>query len=253
MGLLSELSILQPTSLLPGRVSSSSTRYGSSNFSSSGRAATTVDDAAVLAARPLDITLGDGERMPTSEAIIKEAITEFQLACQKYYICYAFAAAGLKDRADQFVTLRAERRETLIVSDHDPTEGNWPASINIGELINQSQRDGAFSDKIAKSFITAMYSEWDELYRHRVAAAAGVRQKEVKCDLMADLKQIRHCVVHEKSVLSHKHTKLKELNWRLSPGELRITADMFATLINQINKSMIVRVENGESGKSSIT
>jgi hypothetical protein len=187
--------------------------------------------------------------MPTSEAIIKEAITEFQLVCQKYYICYALAAVGLEERADWFVAHKADRRETLIVSETDPTEENWPASINIGELIDQSQRNGVFSDKIAKSFMTAMYSEWDELYRPRIEAAAGVKKNTAKCDLMGDLRQIRHCVVHKKSVLSRKHTKLRELKWKLSPGELRITDDMFETLINQINKRMIVRVENGESWK----
>ena len=59
---------------------------------------------------------------------------------------------------------------------------------------------------------------------------------------MGDLRLIRHCIVHNKSIVTNENTKLKELKWSLSPGELKITKDMFSRLLDQINH-MLVRVE----------
>lgn len=174
--------------------------------------------------------------MPNSQAI-----TKFQIACQKYYTCYAIAVMAMKEYGDRFSSFQPDRNKTLFLGKGHPSEGNWQASINIGDFIDYSERDGVFSDKIAKSFITAMYSEWDELYRKELAVEEGVKHSDVQCDLMGDLRLIRHTIVHNKSLVSDEHTKIKVLKWQLSPGELKITDEMFTTLIDQINR-MQVRV-----------
>ncbi len=57
---------------------------------------------------------------------------------------------------------------------------------------------------------------------------------------MGDLRLVRICIVHGKSVVTTEHTKLKELKWQLAPGEFRITNDMFSGLIDQINKMQVL-------------
>src|SRR5712691_2310459 len=141
--------------------------------------------------------------MPNSQAI-----TEFQLSCQKYFTCYVVASQGLRERADKIAALAPDRSKTIYVGRGHPDEGNRQGSINIGEFLDHSAQDGLFSDQIAKSFVTAMYSEWEELYRHKVASEAGVSQEAVRCNLMGDLRLVRICIVHGKSVVTTEHTKL---------------------------------------------
>src|SRR5438876_5259041 len=144
-----------------------------------------------------------------------QAITDFQRSCQKYFVCYTFTAAGLQDHAKKLASHSPDFDKQLIVGTGHPEEKRWHAAIRIGEAIDSSQANGVFPDKIAKAFVTAMYSERDEVYRHRVAGEAGVSFKAVKCDLMGDLRLIRHCVVHNKSTITDEQKKLKELKWPL--------------------------------------
>jgi hypothetical protein len=171
-----------------------------------------------------------------------QAITDFQHACQKYFVCYTFSAGGLQDYAKKLASHSPDFDKHVIVGTGHPDEKRWHAAIRIGEAIDSSQADGVFPDKIAKSFVTAMYSEWDEVFRHRVASEIGTNAKAIRSDLMGDLRLIRHCIVHNKSTITHEHERLKELKWQLSPGKLTITKEMFSSLIDQIN-TMVVRME----------
>ena len=179
----------------------------------------------------------------TPSASSSPAITEFQHSCQKYFICYTFAVSGLEDYAKKLASLTKDHTKNLIVGTGHPDKGQWHASIKISEAINSSQKNGVFADKIAKSFVTAMYSEWDEYYRQKLAQEAAVTAKSVQCDLMGDLRLIRHCIVHSKSTITDEHKKLKQLRWSLSPGTFTITKEMLSTLIDQVNH-MLVRIES---------
>ncbi len=169
-----------------------------------------------------------------------QALHEFRKQCQKYYICYAFSSLGLKERADKFVRLNPDRSKNAHVGTGHPDYGQWHGSMNIGDLIDSSQKNGDFPNQIAKSFICAIYSLWDELYRHEIAIENGCKQKQVMSDLMGDLRQIRNCVIHKKSKITNEQGKIKELKWVLQPGEIVISENMFQTLINQINDMKVV-------------
>ena len=172
--------------------------------------------------------------------MLSNGITEFRRSCQKYFMCYVVASQGLMERAAKIEAQAPDRSKTVYVGKGHPDEGNWQGSMKIGDFLDYSARDGQFADQIAKSFIISLYSEWEELYRHKIATQVGASQKDVKCDLMGDLRLIRHCIVHNKSVITREHEKLKELKWQLRPGELQITNDMFSGLIDQINRMQVL-------------
>lgn len=109
-------------------------------------------------------------------------------------------------------------------------------SISINKYLESSRNNGYFSNEIAKAFICIIYSLWDETYRNLIAEDAQVDQKQVSADLMGDLRKIRHCVIHSKSMITKEHEKIKVLTWNLQPGELIITQKMFADLIIHINE-----------------
>lgn len=172
-----------------------------------------------------------------------QALSEFQIAAQKYYTCYSIASIGLKTFLDKILTLGPDRSTRFIVGRGHPDLGHWRASVNMGDFIDSSQNDGGFARMIAKSFVILIYTEWDEYFRKRVGTEARVNYKSVKSDLMGDLRLIRHCIIHNKSVITEKYTRLKELKWVMEPGDLEIDADMFSSLIDQINQ-MKVRIES---------
>ena len=167
-----------------------------------------------------------------------QAIVDFQSSCQKYFVCYSFSVNGLEDNALKLASITVDREKLLIVGAH-PDTGHWHAKIKIQEAIDSSQQDSVFADKIAKSFITAMYSEWDEYYRHRLAEEVGVPAGTLKCDLMGDLRLIRHCIVHNKAIITDEQTRIKQLGWPLIPGSLSVTRDMLSLLIDQINRMTV--------------
>jgi hypothetical protein len=170
------------------------------------------------------------------------ALVDFQKHSQRYYICYSFASMGLQSIMHELMTCDPDPDRNMLVGPGHPKDGNFNASINIGELLKSSQAGGDFHNQIAKSFICAIYSLWDEYYRHKIASENSVGQKNVASDLMGDVRHMRNCIIHKKSEITNEHEKLQELRWALSPGELVVTGDMFRVLITQINE-MTVRIQ----------
>ena len=166
------------------------------------------------------------------------ALTEFITTVQRYYICYACSSIGLSEFANNMALNAPDRTKNMYVANAPPEE-KFQGKMNIGEFLDSSQKNGVYSDITAKAFITSIYSLWDELYRYEMAKEIGVKKNAVKCDLMGDLRLIRNCIVHNKSVITNEEKRLKELEWELSPGPLNITEDLFITLIDQINKMKV--------------
>jgi hypothetical protein len=78
-----------------------------------------------------------------------QVITDFQLSCQKYFICYSFAIIGLGDYAKKLQSHAPNLDGNLIVGTGHPNKGIWHATIKLGEAIDSSQTNGVFPDKTA--------------------------------------------------------------------------------------------------------
>jgi hypothetical protein len=105
------------------------------------------------------------------------------------------------------------------------------------------RHDGEFFDTIAKSLLVLLYSRWDEYYRPLFANDIGADPKTVRCNLLGDLRHIRNCIVHAKSVVTNEHTKLKVLPWNIKPGPLVITREML-TLFVEASHQLVVEVHD---------
>jgi hypothetical protein len=169
-------------------------------------------------------------------------VSDFQRHCQRLYICYSLAVLGLQEQANKFSKLHPDLSKSLIVGTGHPEDGRWHGSMNIGEYLKASQRSGSFPDTIGKSFLTTIYSSWDEYFRSQIAQESGVDHKSVKSGLMGDLRRIRHCIVHKKSIVTDEAERFEELSWELPPGYFQVTEEMFQSFIEQVNK-MAIRIE----------
>lgn len=170
-------------------------------------------------------------------------LSEFQVACQNFYTCFYFAAFGLTKECSALNNSGNPEAEIFLGTGH-PDEGNWHSRLKITHVKEAAKKDGIYSDTLAKSFITYIYAEWEEYYRHKIALSIGTKKNNIESDLMGDLRLIRNCIVHNKSIITNEHLRLKELKWDLKEGQLTITIKDFSTLIDQINIMVILVVED---------
>jgi len=181
-----------------------------------------------------------------------QVLAEFQARGHELYTCFVFAVGGLNNTAERLRPhLTGADNQTMFVGNTAPEEGKPQAQIKMQDLVAFSSKGGLFTDTLAKSLIVLLYSEWDELYRHRLAEEIGVEASAIKADLMGDLRHIRHWIVHNKSVVGTQ--TLRVLPWLLSAGSrLTISEEHFVQFMDRLNKIQ-VRVADAQEGGSCMT
>lgn len=160
-------------------------------------------------------------------------LAEFQAACQKYYACLVLANRGISQSARQMSRTPAPPDAKVFFSDVDPAKQRATATLKRADLLAFSADDGHFADTLSKAMLITLYAEWDEYFRPKFANSIGVQASKVRCNLLGDLRHIRNCIVHAKSVVTTEHLKLKELKWRIGPGPLLVSAQMMREFIEQ--------------------
>jgi len=87
-------------------------------------------------------------------------------------------------------------------------------------------RGGGNEQQLARSTVIFLYTYWEDSVRPRLAVARQCAVNEIKSDLMGDLREMRHAVLHSKGLLREKHSKLKVLGDMFTPDEpIRIPYD----------------------------
>lgn len=152
---------------------------------------------------------------------------EFINAFDEFVFCMVFASQGIALKGSQLRNSNVGNDHQTWIGSNLPQKPKMHARINTFECIEKCEKDGYFSSTLSKSLLCTMYSLWDEEYRHRLADATGLEAKYIECPLMGDLRKIRHCVIHQKSIIPDGGFQFEVLDWRLPQGELRITCEMF--------------------------
>ncbi len=175
------------------------------------------------------------------------SLADFQNRCQELFTCFTFAALGLKQIAEGFrPRLTGDPNQKLYIGSGHPDEGLAHSQMKMPVIVAHSEKNGAFTDILAKALIVLMYAEWDEMFRHNMARELDVKAGVLKSDLMGDLRHVRHWVVHNKSRVDAKYKSMKILTWPLAEGEvLNISEEMLANLMDHIN-GMMVRVDDAQ-------
>lgn len=172
--------------------------------------------------------------MPQIHFIVKE----FQSVCQKHFTCYILAKKGMNSFRQRFAKARPGNR--VFISPKDPASFPATASMYQLDLYEKVKPDGEFADALAKALLVEIYSDWEEYFRPLYAKAHLTSTKKIQCDLMGDLRLIRNCIIHDRSILTQKDIQMKCLNWQLNPGPLQVTQKMFSTFVKQVNNLEVV-------------
>ena len=161
------------------------------------------------------------------------ALNEFKASCNKYYVSCAVSSLGIKQTYERLKSLKADPDKTLHVGDGPPGPGKANAAVNIGEYF-AGHETGAFRERMARSFVVTIYTEWEEVWRSKIAEEHGVQSKDVKSDLMGDLRKIRHFIIH-----NDWKPPLQVLDWTVDPKVFQVNGDLFKRLIAQIDEMRV--------------
>lgn len=178
------------------------------------------------------------------------ALEEFRSDCQEQYCAFSGPVNGRHLAYERFKPLMASRNNVFFVGTGPPDSEQRPgrstiAQMRQGDILDSLEPGGAFEDQSAKALVVMMFHRWDEQFRHLIAQTLSVSKDAVECDLMGDVRHVRHLIIHDNSGIPRNFTaKLKILCqiWNLQPGKLRLTEQMIHSLMEQIN-AIRVRVE----------
>jgi hypothetical protein len=84
------------------------------------------------------------------------------------------------------------------------------------ELLDEGGGEGHGQAFVAQSqqWIVLTYAMWDENFRPRIAAAAGVEKNDIAIDALGDLRHMRHDIAHHLGIASADHSaRCVELKW----------------------------------------
>lgn len=158
---------------------------------------------------------------------IGSIMEEFIDACDEYLFCLVFSVQGIEQRGKELKKMRFREGQRLWIGSDLETNKKMHARMDLKELIKRCSKNGRFTTELTKSLLCLIYAMWDESFRHRIAAAYGCEPEEVFCPLMGDLRKIRHCIIHHKSIVHEKGIQFEYLDWKLASGPLSITYEMF--------------------------
>ncbi|WP_155674911.1 hypothetical protein [Burkholderia stagnalis] len=179
------------------------------------------------------------ENKSTDQDTVETIMGEFIDRCDEYLICLTFAAKGVYAEGKKLKTHGVTKGQQFwIASDTASPNPKFHARMDASEFIKKSKKDGHFSNELSKALLCLIYSMWDEIYRHRVAASANADAANIISPLMGDLRKIRHCILHNKSNIPEKGIEFEVLTWPRTPGKLNITADMFLELNDIIRRNI---------------
>ena len=182
-------------------------------------------------------------------------LSEFVGRCQRLFFAFGGLGEGRTMLHEHYKkTLDPKYRDVDMTlayqtnSDPNSIEISPIASMKQGELIDATADGGEFENLTYQAFLVFVYHLWEEHYRTRVARKVGLSKKKrnwIRCDLMGDVGQLRHAVIHRKAAV--KADALRRMvmipaMWGLETGPLYITRQMMEPLMERFN-NIELRVE----------
>lgn len=168
---------------------------------------------------------------------VNDVMGEFIDAFDELVFCLHLSSRGMEMVGEDMAKNKVHDDQQTWIGSNLEVKPKFHARIKTLECIEKSKKDGHFSNVVAKSLLCTMYSSWDEDFRHRVAAAAGYEAAYLECPLMGDLRKIRHCVIHKKSIVPKGGLKFEVLKWDLPEGPLKISFNMFLEFNDEVRGS----------------
>jgi hypothetical protein len=92
--------------------------------------------------------------------------------------------------------------------------------VRADDYLAINARGGSNEQQHARAIVVFLYTAWESDLRPRLAQASGVELNDIRSDIMGDLKQLRHAIIHARGILkAENHRKLKQLTGMFQPDQ----------------------------------
>ena len=183
---------------------------------------------------------------PVSEADSIEALRileDFRSQCQRLWFAFNGMINGRPLMVERWRQQQIARHNRLFVGAQLPEQEQSVgkstfAQITFGELLDSMAEGGEFEQLNAKAYLVFIDALWEDSVRKRIANVRRVKEREVKCDLLADLRRLRNLMIHRSEKAKQNYVEKVALLpqiWDINPDDVIITASMLQALIEQLN------------------
>ncbi|TMV09986.1 hypothetical protein FGK63_02645 [Ruegeria sediminis] len=173
----------------------------------------------------------------------KLAVKQFQKTTEAAHTAYQMANYGMGRTARELSRHQGiDPLAPFAIGPGEPGKTDQLVVLPTKLVIEGMQHNGLFSTLIATGLLAWIYSLWEEEYRYKISQAEDCKKNDVRCDLMNDLRLIRHWVLHDRMIADEKnHKKLKVLSWPSKSGEFAIGKAEMEELQRAINKMEVYK------------
>ena len=211
---------------------------------------TTLASPDLWAGGPFRVSLNCASDVPPKRVDRAIAALEaFRSDCQSHFCAFSGAINGRTLAYERLKGVMQSSTNMISVGTGFPDSEQRPGESTIaemrqGDLLDALRPGGVFEDRHAKAFMVMIYHRWDERFRYLVAESLSVSKNRIECDMMGDIRHVRHAIIHHDSEIRQETIDrliLLPRVWNLSVGALTLSEGMLHSLMEQIN-TLHVRV-----------
>ena len=183
---------------------------------------------------------------PTSEADsieTQQILEDFLSQCQRLWFAFDGVINGRPLMVQHWQEQKVESHNRLFAGTGFPEQEQVVgrstfANITFGELLDAMAKDGEFERLNTKAYLVFVDALWEDSVRKRIADVLQLKGRDVKCDLLADLRHLRNLMLHRsekaKQDYVEKATLLPKI-WDINSDDVIITAHMLPAFIEQLS------------------
>lgn len=126
---------------------------------------------------------------------------------------------------------------TVHIGTGDPNDARSKpyAYVKSSELPALVARGGSIEIQLGRQWAVSVFTEWENTFRPRLAAAHGCKPNDIQAYVFGDLRRIRHDLLHNRAIASKTNAgQCDVLQWFAAGDEIVITSEHIAEFMGQI-------------------
>lgn len=130
------------------------------------------------------------------------------------------AIKAMSDRIGWMVT-EEDPDPTLFLGAGDPNDPKSvaDASWRKSQVEGAAAADGWLQEWLTHAWLALMFARWEAYYRPAFANANGVDQRQVRSDVIGDIRNLRNDVIHHRGIATAKNTGKCKVVTKFSVGD----------------------------------
>lgn len=156
-----------------------------------------------------------------------------------------FAQVAIKKLSDDIPwTVTKENPDpNLSLSPHDPNDPKAvaDASWRKSQIEGAAATDGWLQQWLTHAWLATMFARWEAHYRPAFADANGVEEKQVRSDVIGDIRNLRNDVIHHRGIATKKNTGKCKVLTQFNEGDMILLRPEDVRLLRDAMQVEIVR------------